>query len=77
MEVLNLLSNVREEVAYRTKLYIGRITKIYSIRVRVPPTLKSVALVLRSVEAVGKHPRKFGPNWEGPYYIYEQVYQGS
>jgi len=67
------LSKIRKEATVRTELYKAKSLVPMIERVN-HKQMKRSDLVLTSMESVGKHPMKLGPNWEGPYNIIEELF---
>ena len=57
----------------RIKLDKAKITRLHNIMVNYQP-LNPSDMILRSMEAVGKHQGMLAPNWEGPYRNKEEVF---
>jgi len=65
---LEFITEARERARVRTVEYQKRIKRAFDRKV-VPRDYHPGDLVLKKVEASGKHVGKLEPNWEGPYRI--------
>ena len=65
---LELAHEARQQAQARTTEYQRRIKRAFHKRVS-PQQFEQGDLVLRKVEATGKHVGKLEPNWEGPFQV--------
>ena len=75
---LDLVDEVRDQVAQRMAKYKQKIAEYYNQRVNLKK-FNIGDLVLRKVTPATKDPAqgKLGPNWEGPYRVVHYSRQGS
>nr|MCH9869276.1 reverse transcriptase-like protein [Serratia marcescens] len=73
---LDLLEEEREEAKLRSLSYRLRAARYHNRRVR-PRAFQQGDLVLRNVEATGKHLGKLDPAWEGPFVIQDVLPRGA
>ena len=65
---LEFITEARERARVRTEEYQKRVKRAFDKKV-VPRDYHPGDLMLKKVEASGKHVGKLEPNWEGPYRI--------
>ena len=65
---LELITELRDKARVRVMEYQRRVKKAFDRHV-APRHFEAGDLVLRKVEATGKHVGKLEPNWDGPYRV--------
>ena len=65
---LELITEGREKARIRTMEYQRRVKRAFDKHV-VPRAFLPGDLVLKTVEATGKHVSKLAPQWEGPFKV--------
>ena len=65
---LDFITEAWDQARVRTEEYQKRVERAFDKKV-VPQDFCPGDLVLKKVEASGKHVSKLGPNWEGPYRV--------
>ena len=73
---MDLVDEQRIKAQVRSSEYHRRIKRVIDQKVS-PRTFMSGDLVLRSIEATGKHVGKLSPKWEGPFRVIKSCLNGA
>ena len=73
---LDLVEERRRNAQARSSEYHKRVKKVFDKKV-LPRSFCQGDLVLRSIEATGKHIRKLDPKWEGPFKVAQACGNGA